>query len=460
MRIIQTFWTGNSTESKSLSITGGWLSPEYHWMSWVLSCKQLKKYYEDIFLYTDSVGKQILVHQLNLPYTTVSTKLNSLRHYPSDLWALSKIYTCSLQKSPFLHVDGDIYIWKKFDKVIEKAELIAQNLEENFNFYYKTLEEISRHFNYIPVCMQREFQTHPIIRSCNTGLVGGSALPFFRQYAKLAFKLVSRNVGQLQKFDRRAFNIGFEQFLFYSLSKQCQIPLTYFINGVDNSDPSYKSLARFECVPYQTTYIHALGAFKQDRKTCQHLSKRLRQDYPDSYYNILKICQKAGIITDQKAYLIDELSPLNCDVDYYKSLKKDFISGDLCKKGEFDWLYFYGKDSAIYELVEQLFNLSTEQVLSKQLQFDNDCKIKELNSQPHLLFSDIYTLTKKTVELDTLNFKILDCFKEVKSIQIVLKEIVLYFDPTDKKNLEYLLQQLVLDRVKELMYLGALKIKG
>ena len=43
MNIIQTFWSGN-TQQNPLHNRAGWLSPEYNWMSWALSCFQFKKY--------------------------------------------------------------------------------------------------------------------------------------------------------------------------------------------------------------------------------------------------------------------------------------------------------------------------------------------------------------------------------------------------------------------------------
>jgi len=64
MKIVQTFWTGHSeTYDNPFDLKGGWLSGEYHWMSWALSCLQLKKFYKEIELVTDKKGKQILIDE-------------------------------------------------------------------------------------------------------------------------------------------------------------------------------------------------------------------------------------------------------------------------------------------------------------------------------------------------------------------------------------------------------------
>lgn len=123
MKIIQTFWTGHSKIGDNpFDLKAGWLSCEYHWMSWALSCLQLKKFYSNIELITDSIGKKILIDTFNLPYSSVSTALeNSLDKYPAELWSLAKIFSYSIQKEQFIHVDGDVFLWQSLDDKFENA---------------------------------------------------------------------------------------------------------------------------------------------------------------------------------------------------------------------------------------------------------------------------------------------------------------------------------------------------
>lgn len=105
MRIVQTFWTAGKDPLRE---SFGWLHPEYNLMSWALSCLSLRSHYDEVALYTDSVGKQLLIDKLKLPYTEVNVVFDDFKCLPQH-WALSKIKTYSLQTGPFLHVDGDVY---------------------------------------------------------------------------------------------------------------------------------------------------------------------------------------------------------------------------------------------------------------------------------------------------------------------------------------------------------------
>ena len=113
MKIIQSFWTGNKN---SLTDSYGWLLPIFNYLSWIISCNQLRRYYDDVTLVTDSQGYDVLINKLHLPYTDVIVSLDCLNHYNPNLWALAKIKAYQSIKEPFIHVDGDVFIWTKIDK--------------------------------------------------------------------------------------------------------------------------------------------------------------------------------------------------------------------------------------------------------------------------------------------------------------------------------------------------------
>jgi hypothetical protein len=41
MKIVQSFWTGNSNDLKK---SYGWISSKYHYLGWILSANQLRKF--------------------------------------------------------------------------------------------------------------------------------------------------------------------------------------------------------------------------------------------------------------------------------------------------------------------------------------------------------------------------------------------------------------------------------
>lgn len=75
MKIVQTFWHGNNS---LLDNSFGWMNPQYHLMSWALSCLSLKDNYQNIVLYTDSHGYEIFAEQLKLPYTDIIIQYDNL----------------------------------------------------------------------------------------------------------------------------------------------------------------------------------------------------------------------------------------------------------------------------------------------------------------------------------------------------------------------------------------------
>jgi len=77
-------------------VRGGWSDKKYNYMSWAFSCLQFKKYYSEVELITDKLGKELLIDKLELPYTSVKVELDQLNSYHSDLWALGKIVKYNL----------------------------------------------------------------------------------------------------------------------------------------------------------------------------------------------------------------------------------------------------------------------------------------------------------------------------------------------------------------------------
>ena len=84
-KIVQTFWSGNQSADTYLSNTGGWLSAEYHWMSWALSSLQIRQFYSALELITDAVGETFFRDTLALPYTQIVPALDALNHYDKRL---------------------------------------------------------------------------------------------------------------------------------------------------------------------------------------------------------------------------------------------------------------------------------------------------------------------------------------------------------------------------------------
>lgn len=456
MKIVQTFWSGNQSVANPLAIKGGWLSPEYHWMSWALSCYQLRRFYTEVELITDAVGKHILIDELKLPYTSYQVVLDeALASYPQQLWALAKIYAYSLQSEPFLHVDSDIYIWQHFSELIEGAPLVAQNYEIDFPFYQAPLRTMEEHFENIPTCMKQALRASKAIHSCNTGVIGGYQIRLFKAYKESAFELIDSNLHQLDKVDINHFNICFEQFLYFCLAQQERIDLTYVIDNKGHFDPTYPGFANFHLIPTHEWFIHAMAEYKRNEAVCEHLSRRLRQDYPEVYYSILRRCKKSGIDLHGKQYTFPELDPSKMSTSYFISLKDQDSSQSYSQ-----WVLHYGQDYRQYAVVERIFSQSNQSILRQHLRQAPDVELVETENpvlQQTLRLPKLSQLTIQEVELDPLNMLLWDAFSQSTTIGHAIQSVSAYFPDEEVASQSTQFQSLVLERIRELLYLNALQ---
>ena len=295
MKILQTLWTGPTGVNKEnlLGIKAGWLSCEYHWMSWALSCLQAQSIFGSVSLVTDKAGKEILVDLLHLPYTDVSTALQTtLDDYHPGLWALAKVFSYSIQTEPFLHLDGDVFLWQKPNQDLLNAPLIAQNLDKNLPFYADILNQINDHLSFIPELFLRNGYEQKDVFASNAGLMGGYNLPFFKEYCRQAFEFIDKNKPDFGNINVGSLNLIFEQYLFCQLASELNIPISYSKGPVE--DPVFKDYIRFEDYP-RVEMVHPVGGFKQYPHVCDHLAKTLRKDYPEYYYRIIDLVRNAGV---------------------------------------------------------------------------------------------------------------------------------------------------------------------
>lgn len=296
MRVIHSMWSKPTFKFQNLNMTdrgkGGWLDKKYNYMSWALSCLQFKKFYSQVELYTDKAGYELLINKLKLPYSNVQVVLDDLNNYHTDLWALGKIYTYGKQNEPFIHADGDVYIWERFPDNLEKAELVAQNIERHYKYYDDVLLQLEQNFHYIPKAINESKKKNQGIIGVNAGLLGGNSLDFFLDYSKQAFEFVDKNIGSLDKVDIGAFNAIFEQCLFYGLAEQQGKNIQCYLQNIN---ATFNGLSQFTDVPTKRKYIHPIGNNKKHKYFCDLLALKLLTEYPDYYFRIIDLLRNHQI---------------------------------------------------------------------------------------------------------------------------------------------------------------------
>ncbi|MGG9960283.1 DUF6734 family protein [Ferruginibacter sp. SUN106] len=272
----------------------GWAAPEYHLMGWALSCLQLKKMYGYVDLYCNSIAAELLIDKLALPYNNVYITHDNLKIADEKLWALPKVFTYGLQEEPFLHVDGDVFLFEKLPDILLKSELIAQNVEEATNYYLDTQNELMKYFTYFPNCVANDFNSSSPIKAVNAGVLGSNNIEFIKEYTNLAFEYIRRNVQHFSSLNVDKFNVFFEQHLFYSLAKEREIPINVLIKDTI-MDNQYQHLGDFHEVPCKNNYLHLLGHYKRDEYTCRQMALKLKELYPEYYFRILSLFKRKKI---------------------------------------------------------------------------------------------------------------------------------------------------------------------
>ena len=269
--------------------TFGWASPEYHLMGWALSCLQLYKLYGRVELFANDKAIDLLINTLQLPYSKVHPTHNRLVLPHNELWALPKIYTYSLQKESFLHIDGDVFLFNPFNSNLLSGELIAQNMEIATDGYYTvTQKELMQYFTFFPPCVKKDFESGIPIQAVNAGILGGHNLSFIHEYTNSAFEYIRKNADNLRYINIDRFNVFFEQHLFYALAKEQGLFVKVLFEDIIN-DNGYKYLGDFHDVPFDRTYLHLLGHLKKDEFTCIKMAHKLRELYPEYYDRIVEL---------------------------------------------------------------------------------------------------------------------------------------------------------------------------
>ncbi|KAF2082813.1 DUF6734 family protein [Flavobacterium sharifuzzamanii] len=442
MKIIQSFWSGNLTD---LTRNYGWSSYKYNWLSWILSCHQLVKFHEEVELYTDRFGYEILIEKLNLPYTKVHVVLDDLNNYPKDLWAVSKIKVYQMLNEPFLHVDGDVFVWESLETKFQNAAVLTQNLEITADNYTKMWDKISPELLYMPVEMEKYHKT-PNNFACNMGVVGGNDIDFFKQYSKISIDFLDKNIAISPKINCHNFNLFFEQILFYQYAQNRGVKLEFLFDEVYN-DGYYDGFAEFQDVP-EKKYLHLLGEYKRNPAVCKAMEIYVMRNYPECYSKMATLINEAEGNQNEIEFLNKEkVEELISDFDYELRNKK-FLDDNyllrrdlytealpnyfrsLLDKEDFNIVLLKGFDVVIGQDEEEASFLEIKELneVSKKYELDNLDEIALSEIEQGIRYSDFISEMLLHFDYDSEEAKkdILILLNSKLTNYIVLKIIAIY----------------------------------
>ena len=340
MKIVQSYWSKPAASSDDGDVNarpkGGWNSPVYNLMSWTLRCLRLRSFYDQVELVTDKEGKRLLIDTLRLPYTKVSTELEHINEPNVKLWSFGKLYTYALQEKPFIHVDGDFFIWDKFPTTLESAPLIAQHLEKDYWLYRQCLDHIQNTFPSIP---QKLVPAKKSILAANAGIIGGNDFNFFKDLFNEVTAFVSANRKAIDELNNGSLNIILEQLFFYQLAMEKNKKVEFLFKTMSDD---FSDCLRFNLVPHHCSFIHVIGEAKKNDMVCDQLRQILKFEYPEYFKRVQELC---GGHEDKNPALSNDSQNL----DRWRRCKKDDV---------FDLQLVLSEQSSISKVTDDQYALS------------------------------------------------------------------------------------------------------
>lgn len=151
---------------------GGWETVGHHQWAWSVSAALARRHFDEVVLYTDPDGARTVGA---LP---VWTDVQVLEDWPRrEFWGVAKLQTQSLQREPYLHIDGDFFLWE-FPDTARHAAVVTQGQEARAAAYFASARAANKHRLAPHVVLP------PLDLTYNAGVVGGNDLARLHRYAK------------------------------------------------------------------------------------------------------------------------------------------------------------------------------------------------------------------------------------------------------------------------------------
>ena len=403
--IIHSFWSLPSNKDKTTEHdrnNGGFLSEKHHAMSWALSCLSWKKHYGRILLFTDIKGKEWLIDKLQLPYDEVNVCLDNINDVNPIYYAYPKLYVYSLQELPFLHVDGDTYIFNKLPINYKNSDLICQSFEYNYSFYGKVLNQVCNNLKGLPNEIYEYNSAN--FKAINAGVIGGKNISFFKELFLFVNDIFKNNEIKSETIDLERYNVLMEQFYFYMLANKKNLKINRLINTYISEN--FKELTQFHLTPYYNSYIHLISFSKRQYLHYLQLECRLKKEFPETFRHINSLYkdfnpQNTFITKDNlnhfklTALLIDDKE--NKNIEENKSKIEKFLDETLKDKSSFS-LFIYD----LYQIEYFLYRIST--------QYSKKINEKEVYNNISILYDNMninelkFKINENKGELIFLNF--------------------------------------------------------
>ncbi len=295
MRAVWSFWS----EPFRAHYGPVWGTPLNHALAWVVSVLSASRHYPDTLLVTDSPGAKLLADRLGLPFAEVSTALDRLRGRDPGWWVLGKLAAYEAQDAPFVHIDNDVFLWKRLPAELEAAPVLAQHPEvygpgQDIYRPQDVEQTLAETGGVLPVEWEWARSQGPGLTAANCGILGGCDTGFMRHFASTARGLIERPenaTGWMQHTDKRRFVYLMEQFVlsaclgyhrYAPASPHRGVRVQYLFRSWDEArDPNRAARLGF---------THLMAHSKRAPDIMARLTARVRRDWPDYF----RRCERSG----------------------------------------------------------------------------------------------------------------------------------------------------------------------
>jgi hypothetical protein len=149
-----------------------------------LSAMLALKNYGNITLITTKKGLDLLS---GIPYTNIELFEEDVDKTFKDTWSISKMYAykqIAKKNEPFLHIDYDVFLFKRLPDWFEKSNICYQHIEESkhISYYYKF-------DTFFEFCKNTYLSDKSLRFAYNLGVFGGNDIESINFYLNEAFKL-------------------------------------------------------------------------------------------------------------------------------------------------------------------------------------------------------------------------------------------------------------------------------
>jgi hypothetical protein len=241
---------------------------------YALSVLYAHLWYDDLELYCDEAAYEVL-KVLPIKVTKIDFETND------TLWMDAKLKVLELQKRPFIHIDGDVFLQKPIEDFhnlnspviverVEAGEQFTPHYKEQIDFFTDYYDEVLRHWN------------RDLGYSLNCGILGFSDLSLKNDYIR-EYKIAKGTFKDIQSEYQTLKDKGYEPCV---VLEQFNLACLLSYRGIEPKTILKEySLKQNEIFANRLGYCHLYGHSKYQQKA--QIEKRLEIAFPYWYNKII-----------------------------------------------------------------------------------------------------------------------------------------------------------------------------